>query len=124
MPNRAICASLFAILISGCAGIAQLQGWAPALDHAADSKPGCIAKDLRDCQLIAAAYTGIGATEIAGGLLAGAGLGAAFGLGVASPLVAGAGAGLGAITSLMSSGDEYKQIFINCLRGRGHNPLN
>jgi fermentation-respiration switch protein FrsA (DUF1100 family) len=104
--------------------MSQLTGWQPALDHMTDKQPGLIAKNMRECQIVAAAYTGIGADEVLYGLGGGATLGAVAGLGIASAPGTAIGSALGGMSALFNSGEIYRQVFSNCLRGRGHLPLN
>jgi hypothetical protein len=111
-------------LCAGCSGLAQLSGFEPALDHMTDAKPGSIRKDLDQCRIIAAAYAGIGADEIAYGLAGGAIVGGIAGLGIASVPGSAIGSALGGVSGVFRSGDVYRTVYTNCMRNRGHVPLN
>jgi uncharacterized membrane protein YebE (DUF533 family) len=116
------------LFISGCA---QTTGYKPVVDSYGDPRAMYLQQDMMDCEYLASQNAGVGKNVmtdgLAGGLIGGA-AGAAIGAVVGNP---GAGAALGAAAGGVGGmakggimGDEtYKRIYRNCLRQRGHRPL-
>jgi hypothetical protein len=127
--SRSLLLAVLALIFSGCA---NQSGWTPTMSPYGDPNAANIARDQIDCRVLARQAAGNPATEIAKGVLiggaTGAAGGAALGAFTGSP---GAGAALGAavggVGGLIEQGfgvdNQYKQAFINCMRGRGHNVL-
>jgi outer membrane lipoprotein SlyB len=122
-----ICAT--ALVFSGCA---LQSGWTPTVDPYGDPNAANIARDQINCRVLARQAAGNPVTEVGKGALiggaTGAAGGAALGAATGSPgLGAAVGAAAGGIGGLIEQGfgvdHQYKQAFINCMRGRGHNVL-
>ena len=118
-----------ALIFSGCA---YQSGWTPAVTSYGDPNAANIARDQINCRVLAKQAAGDPVTEIGKGALiggaAGAAAGAAIGAAAGSPGVGAAvGAAAGGIGGLVKQGfgidHQYKEAFINCMRGRGHNLL-
>ena len=126
-----------AFLISACATgpMSQRVSWQPLVDTAKTGDGWY--KDQYECQQLAdqgAMQSQIQAEKqmwegILGGALLGAGLGAALGgvgghagRGAAYGSILGTAAGAGSATHDATT--DYKQVFRNCLRGRGYQVLN
>jgi uncharacterized membrane protein YebE (DUF533 family) len=116
------------ILTSGCA---QTSGYRPVVDPYSDSRSSFLQQDIAQCEQLAKDNSSVGkgvATDgITGALLGGAG-GAAIGALMGNPAtgaaLGGTVGGLGGATKGGFQADEtYKRVFRNCLRARGHNPL-
>ncbi len=129
MLLRTLLLSGVALIFSGCA---NQSGWTPTVDPYGDPNVANIARDQIDCRVLAKQAAGNPATEIAKGTLIGGATGAAGGAAVGavtgSPGVGAAvGAAAGGIGGLIEQSfgvnNQYKQAFINCMRGRGHNVL-
>jgi len=115
------------------AGCASQTGWQPVVDPYNDPRAAYINQDLAECKVLAQRVSGYTPEEvIKGGLIGGAigaASGAAIGAAVGSP---GSGAAIGAATGGTSGGfykgmdaeTAYKNAYIRCMRGRGHNVLN
>jgi outer membrane lipoprotein SlyB len=127
--SRSLLLAVLALIFSGCA---YQSDWTPTMDPYGDPNVANIARDQIDCRVLAKQAAGNPAAEVGKGALTGgatgAMAGAALGAITGSP---GAGAALGAaaggVGGLLERGfgvnNEYKQAFINCMRGRGHNVL-
>jgi uncharacterized protein YcfJ len=122
------------ILVSGLAlgGCATYGGWQPVVDSRSDPNAAMIPQDTEECKMIArqAGSTGTDTAKgVAAGGLLGAAAGAAIGAVTGNP---GSGAAIGAAAGGIgggahqgiSSDEQYKRAFINCMRGRGHNVIN
>lgn len=117
------------LIFSGC----SLQsGWTPTVDSYGDPNAANIARDQIHCRVLARQAAGNPAAEVGKGALIGGATGAASGAAIGavagSPGVGAAvGAAAGGIGGLVEQGfgvdNQYKQAFINCMRGRGHNVL-
>jgi uncharacterized protein YcfJ len=119
------------ILLIGCS--AQSTGWRPTIDTYGDPRAEYISQDERECQYLASQSAG-GSTAgetakgAGGGALGGAALGSIIGAIAGN---AGAGAAIGAATGAfgggayrgLSSNEQYKSAFRNCMRNRGHRVL-
>jgi len=101
-----------AFIFSGCA---YQSGWTPAVTSYGDPNAANIARDQINCRVLAKQAAGDPVTEIGKGALIGGAAGAAV------------GAAAGGIGGLVKQGfgidHQYKEAFINCMRGRGHNLL-
>ncbi len=118
-----------AMVMTGCAS----QGWSPTVDPYGDPNAANIERDKVECRQLAKNAGGDTATETGKGALVGgavgAAAGAALGAVVGSPgSGAAAGAAIGGIGGGARQGfgseGNFKQAFINCMRGRGHNVIN
>jgi outer membrane lipoprotein SlyB len=127
--SRSLLIAVLALIFSGCA---YQSGWTPTMDPYGDPNVANIARDQIDCRVLAKQAAGNPATEVGKGALTGgatgAMAGAALGAVTGSPGVGAAmGAAAGGIGGLIEQGfgvnHQYKQAFINCMRGRGHNVL-
>lgn len=118
------------LLISGCA---EQRGWTPTVDTYGDPNAYRLNQDMAECRQLAGQASGGVTRESAvgmgiGGLIGAAG-GAAIGAATGNP---GKGAAIGAAAGGISSGasqgvqsnEQYKRAFNNCLRNRGHRPIN
>ncbi len=105
-----------ALIFSGCA---YQSGWTPAVTSYGDPNAANIARDQINCRVLAKQAAGDPVTEIGKGALIGGAAGAAAGAVI--------GAAAGGIGGLVKQGfgvdNQYKEAFINCMRGRGHNVL-
>ena len=137
-PHKAIVGiTASVLLLSACATgpMSQRASWQPLVDTAR-SGDGWY-KDRHECQQLAdqgAMQSQIQAEKqmwngVLGGALLGAGLGAALGgvggyagRGAAYGSILGTAAGAGSATHDATT--EYKQVFRNCLHGRGYQVLN
>lgn len=114
-------------------GCAEQRGWTPTVDPYGDPNAYRLNQDMSECKQLASHASGGTATEsaigVAGGGLLGAAGGAAIGALTGNP-ASGAmiGATAGGLTGGASQGfnanAQYKNAFNNCLRNRGHRPLN
>jgi outer membrane lipoprotein SlyB len=118
-----------ALIFSGCA---YHSDWTPTVDSYGDPNVANIARDQINCRVLAKQAAGNPATEAGKGALiggaTGAASGAALGAVTGSPGIGAAlGAAAGGIGGLIQQGfganHQYKQAFVNCMRGRGHNVL-
>lgn len=124
--------SALLLLFFGFAACVSQDSWTPVVDTANDPNDDRLASDEKACRQLAkkgahtAKQTGEGAVEGgAVGTLAGAAVGAILG-------VPGEGAAIGATMGGTSGGTkmardsnaDFKRIFSNCLRERGHPVLN
>ncbi len=118
-------ATLFLLLVS-CAG------YRPVIDPASVQDRERYQIDLVECQDIARLNSDTGASATGGAVVGGAigaGLGAIisaiFGGNVGEGAAAGAvlGGAQGALGGAATSEDRYRQIYANCMRGRGYNVL-
>lgn len=131
MKISSICFLALSVLLTGCY---SHGGWSPTVDtyNNPDSRR-YVNQDMADCEQLAAQASGGTAKETAigagvGGLIGGA-TGAALGAIAGSP---GTGAALGAAAGALGGGakqglsseDEYKRAYSNCMRNRGHNVIN
>lgn len=117
--------TLFALLVS-CAG------YRPVIDPASVQDQQRYQSDLAECQDIARLNSDTGASAAGGAVVGGAigaGLGALisaiFGGNVGEAAAAGAvlGGTQGAVGGTVAGEDRYRQIYANCMRGRGYNVL-
>ena len=124
-----IAAGLIGAMMTGCATMPH-QGWAPIFDTP-DRAKTAYGRDYYDCDTFAAEavrHTDLAGDAI-GGLLLGAALGAMLG---SVGGYAGHGAAYGSILGLASGAGQaageqatsYKQVFRNCMTGRGYRVLN
>lgn len=112
---------LFILFYSGCA---YQSGWSPPMDTYGDPNVANIARDQIDCRVLAKQAVGNPAKEVGKSALIGGATGAAMGAVVGSPALGAAAGGIGGLVEQGFGVDnQYKQAFINCLRGRGHNLL-
>ena len=116
-------------LLSGCSSI---SGYTPVVDTYGDRNAANLQYDMAQCEAIAKQTSSVGSNSLqqggVGALIGGAG-GAALGAIVGNPaLGAAAGATVGGIGGAAKGGFEsdaqYKRVFNNCLRNRGHAVLN
>lgn len=124
--------AIFGVLL--LAGCASQRGWTPAVDPYGDTRAEFILQDKAECRELALqASQGGGAARGAGGAVGGAALGATAGalLGALSGAPgkgAATGAAIGGIGGAVLQGpeaeDQYKRVFTNCMRNRGHRVLN
>lgn len=127
MFSKLLFFSGMALIFSGCA---NQSGWTPTIDPHGDPNVANIARDQIHCRVLAKQAAGNPVAEVGKGALAGGATGAMSGavLGAVTGAPA-AGAALGAATGgvggLIGTGfrvdNQYKQAFVNCMRGRGHN---
>ena len=122
---------LFAFLLSACS--AQHTGWRPTVDTYDDPRAKYLYQDERDCEALAKRASGSTAGETATGAGVGALGGAAAGAIIGAIAGnAGAGAAIGAASGALgggayrglSSNEQYKSAYINCMRDRGHKVIN
>ena len=121
---------LFCLGLLGCA---TYSDWKPTVDSYNDPNAGRIPQDMAECKQLSSQTSGDGTEETAKGAAVGGLIGAASGaaLGALSG-DAGAGAALGAALGGFGGGAKqgfeadstYKNIFIKCMRNRGHTILN
>ncbi len=125
-----LCLLLPILLVTGCA---EQRGWTPTVDPYGDPNAMRLNQDMAECQQLAAHASGGTAKEsaigVAGGGLLGAASGAAIGAlsgnAAAGAMIGATAGGLGGgITQGYSSNAQYKSVYNNCLRNRGHRPLN
>ena len=126
MKNLLIVAMLLAI--SGCASI---SGWQPVVDYRTDQHPERLAQDQLECKQLANQAAGTVTETLEGvgvGALVGAAGGAAIGAIVGNPAT---GAALGSTVGLAGglyegsqANSNFKHAYSNCLRNRGHFPIN
>jgi hypothetical protein len=129
---------LSVLLLTACA---QQSGWTPTVDTYGDPNAHLLRQDMKECEQLAkrsagdtiekaAIGTGVGA--VAGGATGaavGAGSGIYSGHSVGSRAATGAivGASVGALAGGIQQGyqsnDQYKKIYSDCLRHRGHHVL-
>lgn len=108
------------------------DSWTPTIDAANDPRADQLAKDEAECRALAKGGAGSG-DQVAQGAVQGAAVGAVAGA-VIGAIVGdpGAGAAIGAASGATSGGTsmardsnaDFKRIFSNCLRERGHPVLN
>ncbi len=122
-------------LITGLAlfGCASQGSWQPTVDARKGATYESVQTDQAECkQLALQASGGTGRRTakgaVVGGLI-GAAAGAAIGAAVGDPgtgaAVGAAAGGVGGATREgLSAEDQYRQSYINCMRGRGHNVIN
>jgi hypothetical protein len=126
------CGSILALalLLGGCV---NQNTWKPSVDPYADPNAANLSRDEADCRRIARESSGSTAGKTAKGTGIGAGVGAAagaiFGAIAGSPgLGAAAGAAVGGLGGggyeAIESSKDFKTVFSNCMRGRGHTVLN
>ncbi len=110
-----------ALIFSGCA---YQSGWSPAMDPYGDPNVANISRDQIDCRVLAKRAVGNPGVEVGKSAILGGATGAALGALAGSPAL---GAAVGGVGGLVKQGfgvdNQYKQAFINCLRGRGHSVL-
>ena len=119
------------MLAPGLACVSQ-DSWTPTIDAANDPRASELAQDEAECRELEKTGAGSGKQVGAGaaeGAVVGAVAGAVIGAIVGDP---GAGAAIGATSGAASGGtsmardsnQDFKRIFSNCLRERGHPVLN
>lgn len=119
------------IVLTGLAGCASVTGYQPVFDTYADPRAAYLQQDTVQCEQIAKANAGVGksvATDGLTGALIGGAAGAALGAVIGNPAtgaaIGGAAGGIGGAAKGGIMADEgYKRIFRNCMRQRGHVPL-
>lgn len=130
MKIRILCTSLLMpICLAAC--VSQ-NSWTPEVDTANDPKADQLESDEAACRQLAkqGAHTGkqVGEGALEGaavGVLAGAALGAIGGdAGMGAEMGTAAGATEGGVAMARDSNADFKRIFTNCLRERGHPALN
>jgi outer membrane lipoprotein SlyB len=131
--------SLGVLLLSACA---QTTGWSPTVDTYNDPKAHLLKQNMRECEQLAkrsggdtiekaAIGTGVGAVVGGGtGAAIGAGTGAlrtnrSIGTDAATGAIIGAsiGAVAGGVQQGYESNSQYKKVYADCLRHRGHRVL-
>jgi uncharacterized protein YcfJ len=133
MRRRAVVGIVAAVLaLSIGSGCVNQNTWRPTVDPYNDPNSERLGIDEAQCRQIAQQSAGGTAQETGKGAamggLFGAALGAAIGAAAGNP---GEGAAIGAAAGgfgggargASKSGDQFKQVFVNCMRGRGHNVL-
>ncbi len=130
---------LSVLLLTACA---QQGGWTPTVDTYGDPNAHLLRQNMKECQQLATrsagdtiekAAIGTGVGAVAGGA-SGAAVGAGTGIfrtggdvGGDAAIGAIAGASIGAIAGGVQQGyqsnDQYKKIYSDCLRHRGHHVL-
>lgn len=118
-----------ALVASGCA---SYGGYQPVVDPRTDPNYANIQQDQVECSELAKQAGNVGGDTLKGagvGALVGAAGGAAIGAIIGNPATGAAlGAAAGGIGGGASQGIEadnnYKRAFNNCMRGRGHTPIN
>jgi Glycine-zipper domain len=122
---------LFAFLLSACS--AQYTGWRPTIDTYDDPRAKYLYQDELDCQALAKRAAGSTPGKTAegagfgalGGAAAGAIIGAIAGdAGLGAAIGAASGALGGGAYRGLSSNEQYKSAYINCMRDRGHKVIN
>jgi uncharacterized protein YcfJ len=115
-------------VISGCA---QTTGYRPVIDVRSDPRAQYVGIDDQECQRLASDNAGAGKGALVDGgvgALAGGAIGAVAGAFAGNPAIGAAigasAGGIGGVAKGAYQGDEnYKRIYKNCMRGRGHTPL-
>ena len=113
------------------AGCYSASNWSPTVDPYADPASDRISSDMYECKQLALQATSTPRETLVGGAvggLIGAASGAAIGAAAGNPgmgaaVGAGAGGMGGGLYKGLSSESEYKQVFRDCLEGRGHRVL-
>ncbi|MCH2184234.1 hypothetical protein MK280_00015 [Myxococcota bacterium] len=129
LPFSLVAWMLAIALVAGC--VSQ-NSWTPTDDTANDPKAAELAQDEAECRELAkkgaasGKHTAEGAAEGAAvGVLAGAALGAIGGdPGIGAAAGATGGAATGGVAMARDSNADFKRIFTNCLKERGHPVLN
>ncbi len=124
-------AALLFVLFGLSACVSQ-NSWTPEVDTANDPNAAKLATDEAQCRELAkqGAHTGkeVGEGALEGatvGVLTGAALGAIGGdAGEGAAMGATGGAAGGGVAMARDSNADFKRIFTNCLRERGHTVLN
>jgi uncharacterized membrane protein len=119
-------------LISSLCGCASYGNYQPVVDIGNNQNNVNLQKDMMECRQLAEQTSNTGTEALksgVGGAAIGAGVGALSGLIFNNPgMGAAGGAIIGAtgasIYSGVSSEDQFKRSYINCMRGRGHNVIN
>lgn len=118
---------IFFVLLTGCA---QTTGYKPVVDTYGDNRIQYIDYDMQDCQRIASQSSvakGVAIDGLTGAVIGGA-TGAALGAIIGNPATGAAiGGTVGGIGGASKGGFEadanYKKIYRNCMRNRGHRIL-
>jgi outer membrane lipoprotein SlyB len=127
--SKLLLLSGIALFFSGCA---NQSGWTPMVDPHGDPNVANIARDKIHCRVLAKQAAGNPVNEVGKGALTGgatgAATGAALGAVTGAPAAGAAlGAATGGVSGMIGTGisvdEQYKQAFINCMRGRGHNVI-
>jgi len=120
------------LLVSVTSASAQ-SNWTPAVDTFGSSRAQYLARDQWECRELAMQTSGTrtgAATRgaVRGGAVGAAGgaaLGAAFGNAGRGAAVGAAAGGIGRGVQQSNAAEaEFRRVFSNCLRSRGHNVLN
>ena len=130
MAIRSVSVSVVSsFLLLGCA---QTSQWSPTVDTYGDPRAQYLSQDEAECKALAERAAGSTAQQTGEGALFGGLLGAAAGAAIGAAVgSAGTGAAIGAATGGfgggaykgMSSNEEYKSAYVNCMRRRGHNVI-
>ena len=123
--------ALSAFILFGCS--AQSTGWRPTVDTTGSPRAQYLTQDERECEALARQAAGSTPGETARG----AGFGALGGAAAGSIIGAiagnaGMGAAIGATTGALgggafrgiSSDQQFRSAFTNCMRQRGHRVIN
>jgi len=130
---------LSVLLLTACA---QQSGWTPTVDTYGDPNANLLRQDMKECEQLATqsagntlkkAAIGTGIGTVVGGA-SGAAIGAGTGairtggdVGGDAGIGAAVGAAIGAVSGGVQQGyqsnDQYKKIYSDCLRNRGHHVL-
>jgi uncharacterized protein YcfJ len=125
-------ALLLLVLSLGVVGCVNQNTWRPTVDPYNDPNSATLSRDEADCRRIAHDSSGNVAGETAKGTAIGAGVGAAAGAiigaiagvpGTGAAIGAAAGGTAGGGYKAVESSDQFKTVFKNCMRERGHNVL-
>jgi hypothetical protein len=126
-------ASLLALQFVFASGCAAQGGWTPTVDTMGSSRAQYLSRDQAECRMIAQQAAGSTGGQAARGAVQGGAVGAAGGAAMGAILGnAGRGAAIGAVAGGVGRGArqasasdaEFRRVFSNCLRSRGHNVLN
>lgn len=118
------------LTLSAC--VSQSQ-WSPTVDTYGDGRAQYLAQDTEECRQLAIQASGSTGRQAAEGGLVGGLLGAAAGAAIgAAAGSAGKGAAIGAATAGLGGGiargfqtqSQFKRVFDQCMRNRGHTVLN
>ncbi|MCK5871571.1 MAG: hypothetical protein KAG26_01995 [Methylococcales bacterium] len=130
---------LSALLLGACA---QNNGWTPTVDNYNNPNAHLLRQDMNDCEQLARQSAGDTIEKAAigtgAGVIVGAGTGAVVGAGTGAMREgrsagddAGTGAMIGAVIGATAGGlhqgiesdSQYKKVYADCLRHRGHRVL-
>ncbi len=122
-------------LILGLAlfGCASKGSWQPTVDPRQGATYESVQTDLAECKELALQASGGTGKKTATGAIVGGAIGAAAGAAIGAAVGApGKGAAIGAAAGGIGGAtkeglgaeDQYKQSYITCMNGRGHNVIN